>query len=98
LKQQVNGERSLKKFYLSLASNQQEQIRAFLLRIMMDARKHTSSFMLPMVESSQMKKKSNIALSKVFVVKDLGQIDTFIGCKIIETEEKDTIWILIKPN
>ena len=32
-------------------------------------------------------------LSKVFVVKNLGPIDTFIGCKIIENKEKDTIWI-----
>jgi hypothetical protein len=28
------------------------------------------------------------------VVKDLGPIDTFVGCKINENLEKDTIWIL----
>jgi Reverse transcriptase (RNA-dependent DNA polymerase) len=33
------------------------------------------------------------ALSKVIVVKDLGPIDTFVGCKIIENKEKDTISI-----
>jgi hypothetical protein len=33
------------------------------------------------------------ALSKVFVVKDLGPINKFVGCKIIENKEKDTIWI-----
>jgi hypothetical protein len=33
------------------------------------------------------------ALSQVFVVKDLGPIDTFVGFKIIENKEKDTIWI-----
>jgi hypothetical protein len=27
------------------------------------------------------------------VVKDLGPVDTFVGCKIIENKEKDTIWI-----
>jgi N12 class adenine-specific DNA methylase len=27
------------------------------------------------------------------VVKDLGPINTFVGCKIIENIEKDTIWI-----
>jgi hypothetical protein len=27
------------------------------------------------------------------VVKDLGPIDTVVGCKIIENKEKDTIWI-----
>jgi hypothetical protein len=27
------------------------------------------------------------------VVKDLGPINTFDGCKIIENKEKDTIWI-----
>jgi hypothetical protein len=32
-------------------------------------------------------------LSLVFVVKDLGPINTFVGCKIIENKEKDTIWI-----
>jgi hypothetical protein len=27
------------------------------------------------------------------VVKDLGPIHTFVGCKIIDNKEKDTIWI-----
>jgi hypothetical protein len=27
------------------------------------------------------------------VVKDLGPINTFVGCKIIKNKEKDTIWI-----
>jgi hypothetical protein len=26
------------------------------------------------------------------VVKDLGPINTFVGCKILENKEKDTIW------
>ena len=32
-------------------------------------------------------------LSKTFMVKDLGKMETFLGCKIIENEEKDTIYI-----
>jgi hypothetical protein len=32
-------------------------------------------------------------LSKVFIVKDLGKMETFVGCKIIKNETKDTIWI-----
>jgi hypothetical protein len=32
-------------------------------------------------------------LSKVFIVKDLGKMETFVGCKIIKNETKDTISI-----
>jgi Reverse transcriptase (RNA-dependent DNA polymerase) len=32
-------------------------------------------------------------LSKTFIVKDLGKMEDFIGCNIIENEERDTIWI-----
>jgi hypothetical protein len=56
---QDNGGRSLKKFCQNLASNHQEKIHASSLRIRMDARKNTSSFILTTVESLQMKKKSN---------------------------------------
>ena len=32
-------------------------------------------------------------LGKTFNVKDLGKLENFIGCKLIENKEKDTIWI-----
>jgi hypothetical protein len=32
-------------------------------------------------------------LGKTFKVKDLGKLENFIGCKIIENTQKDTIWI-----
>jgi hypothetical protein len=32
-------------------------------------------------------------LGKTFKVKDLGKLENFIGCKIIENPERDTIWI-----
>ena len=32
-------------------------------------------------------------LSKTFTVKDLGKLENFIGCRLIENKEKDTIWI-----
>jgi Reverse transcriptase (RNA-dependent DNA polymerase) len=32
-------------------------------------------------------------LSKTFKVKDLGKLENFIGCKIIENQAKDTLWI-----
>jgi hypothetical protein len=31
-------------------------------------------------------------LSKTFKVKDLGKLENFIGCKIIENQSKDTLW------
>jgi Reverse transcriptase (RNA-dependent DNA polymerase) len=34
-----------------------------------------------------------VALSKTFVVKDLGKMETFVGCQIIENEQRDTIWL-----
>ncbi len=33
------------------------------------------------------------ALSKVFKIKDLGEMKSFVGCEIHENKEKDTIWI-----
>jgi hypothetical protein len=33
------------------------------------------------------------ALSKNFVVKELGKMETFVGCLIIENEQRDTIWL-----
>jgi Reverse transcriptase (RNA-dependent DNA polymerase) len=33
------------------------------------------------------------ALSKTFVVKDLGKMETFVGCQIIENDKRDTIWL-----
>jgi Reverse transcriptase (RNA-dependent DNA polymerase) len=33
------------------------------------------------------------ALSKTFVVKDLGKMETFVGCQIIENEQRNTIWL-----
>jgi Reverse transcriptase (RNA-dependent DNA polymerase) len=32
-------------------------------------------------------------LGKIFKVKDLGKLENFIGCKIIENQAKDTLWI-----
>ena len=32
-------------------------------------------------------------LSKTFVVKDLGKMETFVGCQIIENPQKDTVWL-----
>jgi hypothetical protein len=32
-------------------------------------------------------------LSKHFTIKYLGKMETFLGCKIIENDKKDTIWI-----
>jgi hypothetical protein len=32
-------------------------------------------------------------LSKTFVVKDLGPMENFVGCKIITNKNKDTIWL-----
>jgi hypothetical protein len=32
-------------------------------------------------------------LSKTFVVKDLGPMETFVGCKIITNKSKDTVWL-----
>jgi hypothetical protein len=54
----------------------------------MDARNHTSSFMLRTVTYEEEIKLIITALSKVFVVKDLGPINTFVGCKIIEIKRK----------
>ena len=34
-----------------------------------------------------------LKLSKTFMVKDLGKMETFLGCKIIENKEKNTIYI-----
>jgi hypothetical protein len=33
------------------------------------------------------------SMSKVFTVKDLGPMENFVGCRLIENKEKDTIWI-----
>jgi hypothetical protein len=33
------------------------------------------------------------ALSKDFKVKYLGKLDHFVGCHIIENQNKDTLWI-----
>jgi hypothetical protein len=33
------------------------------------------------------------ALSKTFNVKYLGKLENFIGCRLIENKERDTIWI-----
>jgi len=32
-------------------------------------------------------------LSKTFKVKDLGKLENFIGCKLIQNQSKDTLWI-----
>jgi hypothetical protein len=33
------------------------------------------------------------SLSSYFVVKDLGEMETFVGCKILNNKEKDTVYI-----
>jgi Reverse transcriptase (RNA-dependent DNA polymerase) len=32
-------------------------------------------------------------LAKTFKVKDLGKLENFIGCRLIDNQSKDTIWI-----
>jgi hypothetical protein len=32
-------------------------------------------------------------LSKYFVVKDLGNMETFVGCKLINNKTNDTVYI-----
>jgi hypothetical protein len=32
------------------------------------------------------------------VVKDLGKMETYVGCQIIENEQRDTIWLYHQPQ
>jgi hypothetical protein len=38
-------------------------------------------------------KKVTDSLSSYFVVKDLGELETFVGCMILNNKERDTVYI-----
>jgi hypothetical protein len=42
-------------------------------------------------EKAEIKKVMD-SLSSYFVVKDLGEIETFVGCKILNNKERDTVY------
>jgi hypothetical protein len=89
-----NGGKSLKKQWLDTNIFQVKLIHAYSLRKQMVLNHCSLSYFMIMIEVILEPIKEVIeALSQSFKLKTMGELRKFVGCHIIDTTDKEVVWI-----